>query len=271
MNRSKWYFAWAGDAAKPLNNAIAVVASRIRMFGKIFMVTCSNPPAQDRFALIWPIVRGELAKCVARGKWRSIDSSVTVVDFYYDVSSPFAYLAAERIGEQLPGAVWRPFSFGVLLRETGRVPWSLNPATRPAGKAEVERRAAERGLPPVKWPGGWPAESYSLLPLRALHCVQTQAEVKTLTRALYRKMFVEGVALDAAEPILTAAADCGLDRGALSAALHGDEAGDRLREATSEALSRGVTGVPTIAVGNELFWGDDRLEDGVARAKRGNM
>ncbi len=189
--------------------------------------------------------------------------------FYYDVSSPYAYLAAERIDELVPDARWQPFSFGVLLRETGRVPWSLNPTTRPAGVAEVERRAAERGLAKVRWPEGWPADSYSLLPLRALLAVADQAQRKAFSRALYRKMFAEGVALDTAAPIIDAATGCGLDADAIRDALELDETRERLRAATAEALSRGVVGVPTVAIGDELFWGDDRLEEAAAHASTG--
>ena len=69
--------------------------------------------------------------------------------FYFDYSSPYAYLAAMRIGEVLPDATWRPIAFGILIRRIGKVPWSLRPG-REAGMREIEERAAARGLPPVR-------------------------------------------------------------------------------------------------------------------------
>jgi 2-hydroxychromene-2-carboxylate isomerase len=186
------------------------------------------------------------------------------VVFYYDVSSPYAYLAAERIDGLLPQADWRPFSFGVLLRETGRVPWSMRPDTRADGQAEVARRAGERGLPPVRWPHGWPADSYSLLPLRALYAAERDGRLKELTMAMFRQMFEYGTALDRTEPILAAAEAAGLDPGSVGDALAADWTSETLRAATTEAIGRGLTGVPTVAAGDELFWGDDRLEDAVA-------
>src|SRR6476646_1548210 len=118
--------------------------------------------------------------------------------FYYDFSSPFAYLASARIDDLLPGAVWRPFAFGILLRELGRVPWSLSDG-REEGMAEVERRAAERGLPPLRWAEGWPGETYSLAPLRAAMLAEERSRLKEFTRAAYRIHFAEGSRLDEAD------------------------------------------------------------------------
>ena len=73
--------------------------------------------------------------------------------FYYDLSSPYAYLAALRVDDILPvDAVWQPIAFGALIREIGKVPWSMRDDTRAAGQAEIAERARERGLPDVRWP-----------------------------------------------------------------------------------------------------------------------
>lgn len=182
--------------------------------------------------------------------------------FLYDVSSPYAYLAAARVDDVLPVRPrWEPIAFGILLREIGKVPWSLRSETREAGQAAVEARARERGLPPVRWPPGWPAESYSLTPLRAIVHAAEQGRERELTLALYRAAFVEGRRLDESETVLEAAAACGLDPADVGAAVQRDAVKDRLRAATDAALDRGVAGVPTVVVDGELFWGDDRLED----------
>jgi 2-hydroxychromene-2-carboxylate isomerase len=161
--------------------------------------------------------------------------------------------------------MWQPIAFGALIRQIGKVPWSLRAETRGPGQAEIEARARARGLPPVRWPPGWPAESYSVVPLRAVLHAFDEGCGKELSLALYRREFEDGVALDDPEVVVEAAERCGLDGERLRAVLEEPEVKQRLRAATDEAIRRGVTGVPTIAVGDELFWGDDRLED-AARA-----
>src|ERR1044071_2605234 len=92
--------------------------------------------------------------------WESEALTWTVADsvFYYDFSSPYSYLAAERISGVFAEAgleqpEWQPISFGHLLQATGRTPWSMRPdGPDPERLAEVQRRAVERGLPEVRYP-----------------------------------------------------------------------------------------------------------------------
>jgi len=187
--------------------------------------------------------------------------------FYYDLSSPYAYLASLRVDDVLPVTPrWVPIVFGVLLREIRRTPWSLREGEREAGQDEVASRARERGLPEMRWPQGWPAESYSVLPLRALVWTQQQDanQAKALTRALYEIVFAQGRPLGEIATVREAAQASGLDAGALEAGLEREEVKAALRANTAEALARGVTGIPTVAVGDALFWGDDRLEEAAA-------
>jgi 2-hydroxychromene-2-carboxylate isomerase len=190
---------------------------------------------------------------------------VTAPVFYYDFSSPYSYLAAARIDDVIPDADWRPIVFGVLIREIGKVPWSMGPG-REAGVEEVERRARERGLPAVRWPPGWPVESYSVLPLRAALAAGRRGRLKELSRAIYAAAFVEGRRLDEIEHVLYAGEAAGLDRDSLREAMEDEDVKAALRANTTEALERGVTGVPTVAIGESLFWGDDRLEEAAAAA-----
>jgi 2-hydroxychromene-2-carboxylate isomerase len=190
---------------------------------------------------------------------------VTAPVFYYDFSSPYSYLAAARIDDLMPDAEWRPIVFGVLIREIGKVPWSMGPG-RKAGVEEVEQRARERGLPAVRWPPGWPVESYSVLPLRAALAAGQRGRLKELSRAIYAATFVDGRRLDDIEHVLDAAKAAGLDREELRAAMEDEDVRAALRANTAEALERGVTGVPTVAVGESLFWGDDHLEEAAAAA-----
>jgi 2-hydroxychromene-2-carboxylate isomerase len=185
--------------------------------------------------------------------------------FYYDTNSPFAYLAAQRVGDLIPDAVWKPVALPVVFRAIGKVPWSLSDE-RPAGVAECERRAAERGLPAMTWPEGWPAEAWSWTPLRAAIVADGEGRQREFALEAYRMNFAECRSLAELENVLDAAAAAGLDPADVRDRIDSPEVKDRLRANTDEAIALGAVGVPTVAVGDELFWGDDRLEEAAASA-----
>jgi 2-hydroxychromene-2-carboxylate isomerase len=185
--------------------------------------------------------------------------------FYFDFSSPYAYLAATRIDDLLPGADWRPIAFGALIEQIGKVPWSLGPG-RAQGIAEIERRASERGLPALRWPEGWPRESYSLLPLRAGLVADARGRLREYSAAVYGFAFADGRRLDDLGTVVQAASLAGVPAEDVELGVRDPAIKARLRALTDEAIARGVTGVPTVAVGDELFWGDDRLEAAAQRA-----
>lgn len=186
--------------------------------------------------------------------------------FYYDFSSPYAYLSAHRIDELLPApARWQPILFGALIRDIGKEPWSWQhgPA-REQRMRECERRAAALGLP-LSWPRDWPQGTYSILVARAALVAEEHGRVREFSRAAFRQGLGLGRDLTELDVVLDAAEEAGVDRGALRDGVARAEIKQRLREATDAARERGVTGIPTVAVGDELFWGDDRLAD-AARA-----
>jgi 2-hydroxychromene-2-carboxylate isomerase len=187
--------------------------------------------------------------------------------FYYDLSSPYSYLAAARVDEVLPERPeWRPIAFGVIVERLGKVPWSFA-SDRRADFEEIARRASELGLPPVRYPEGWPVQTYSIVALRAALAVEDQDERRAVSRELYRTAFVDGNHLADVETVLGAVAVAGVDRDRIAEAIGSPEIKERLRTETDAALERGVTGVPTVAVGDQLFWGDDRLGDAAAAAQ----
>jgi 2-hydroxychromene-2-carboxylate isomerase len=182
--------------------------------------------------------------------------------FYFDFNSPYAWLAAERINGVLPvPPLWQPVSFGHILQQSGRRPWSFDEPARSEGIAEIERRAAERGLPAPRWIDGWPIETYSLLPLRAATFAQQSGRVVAFSLAAFRQFFNAGRTLAELDNVLIAAAACELHPRAVSKGVESTSVKEALRAATQEAIELGVQGVPTVAVGRQLFWGDDMLED----------
>jgi 2-hydroxychromene-2-carboxylate isomerase len=186
--------------------------------------------------------------------------------FYYDLGSPYAYLAAERLAQVLPETpVWQPILLGGIWKETGGRSWAVTKA-REEGMAEVERRAIDYGLMTIRWPDGWP--NNTLNAMRIAVWAQQIGRTVAFSLAAFRQAFAGGKDLSDMDYVLMAAAACELHPNAVLKAIETQSVKDRLREVTQEAYERGVRGVPTIAVGDELFWGDDHLEDAAAALAR---
>jgi 2-hydroxychromene-2-carboxylate isomerase len=193
-------------------------------------------------------------------------------NFYYDFSSPYSYLAAERIsgvfaeaGAEQPE--WVPISFGHVLKETGRRPWSMQPdGPDPEHLEEIRRRAEARGLPEVRYPRGWPVDNYSLAPTRAAVYAKESGRVVSFSLAAFRQAFAAGRDLSELDNVLLAAAACELHPNAVLKGIEARSVKEALKQATAEALEGGLVGIPTVAVGAELFWGDDRLEAAASAA-----
>ena len=185
-------------------------------------------------------------------------------EFFYDFSSPYAYLAALRIDDLLPvEPAWRPIAFGVIVQRIGKVPWSFAP-DRGADFEEIDRRATERGLAPLRYPQGWPRETYSRTPLLAALIADEAGLLREVSLELFRSMFVEGRGFGDLDATLDAAERAGMNREEVREGIQRPAIKDRLRAVTDQAIARGITGVPTLAVGDGLFWGDDQLEDASA-------
>jgi 2-hydroxychromene-2-carboxylate isomerase len=185
--------------------------------------------------------------------------------FYFDLGSPYAYLAAERLHEVLGEPLrWQPISLGGLFKLGGRSSWAVGDLdSRAAGIAEVERRAELYGLPPIRWPEPWPGNY--LMAMRAATFAERAGHGVQFALHALRSAFRDGRDLGLPEHVLRAAQDVGLDPDEVERATQDPEIKLALRQATEEAHSLGVIGVPTIALAGELFWGDDRLEEAAGR------
>lgn len=188
--------------------------------------------------------------------------------FYFDLGSPYAYLAFERLDELFAKPVaLRPISLGALFKLTGRSSWSLgNVERRRRGIAEVERRARTRDLPSLRWPQPWPGNY--LTAMRAATYAEQIGRGSMFARCAFRAAFVDGHDLSLLVCVLAAAREAGLDPDSVEQAIADPQIKLALRETTAEAHTVGVIGVPTVAVAGELFWGDDCLEEAAARAAR---
>ena len=209
--------------------------------------------------------------------------SQTAPSFYFGVMSPYSWFAAERIDRVLPQARWRGVLAGVVFKAHQRTSWGLT-EQREQGIADCQLRAAEHGLGPIVWPEPWPTSD--LLAGRAMaFCERLDRDaspagakagagsgadarpgagagdlLKAFALNAMRMAFLEGVDMQELDAVIEAGRRSGLDEHDLREALGDQQVKDELRAITDEALSAGVFGVPTVQVGGQLFWGDDRLQ-----------
>lgn len=185
------------------------------------------------------------------------------IEFYFDFSSPYSYLASEEI-EALAerhgrDVVWRPMLLGAVFKVAGNVP--LTESYAPKARYSVRdfaRSAAFLGVPyrqPSIFPIGAVAASRATLWLARAHPGQQAAFIHAVFRAFYsadRNVADVPVVLDIARAL-------GIDPEALSRALQDEDIKNALRAEVDAAVARGVFGAPTFFVDGEQFWGHDRL------------
>jgi 2-hydroxychromene-2-carboxylate isomerase len=183
------------------------------------------------------------------------------VDFYFDYLSPYAYLAwlclPEVCDPREVEIVPRPVLFAGLLNHWGQ----LGPAEIPPKSLHVfkdtHRFAALRGIP-LRGPRYHPFRP--LVALRVSLAVVSRNNQKEAITALYKAGWVEGIDLGSPSDIRDALDGAGLDGEQLVAVAEEPLAKDTLRTETEEAISRGVFGIPTMVVDDEVFWGLDQLQ-----------
>jgi 2-hydroxychromene-2-carboxylate isomerase len=190
--------------------------------------------------------------------------------FYFDVGSPYAYLAAERVNPLFVEATgeppeWQPILLGGLFKRFERGSWAETPA-REEGMAEIERRAAGYGLQEIRWPDPWPGNT--LFAMRVATFAKQSGRTVAFALAAFRQAFAAGRDLSDPDNVLLAAAACELHPRAVEKAVQTQSIKELLIEATDLAGDLGVRGVPSVVVENEVFWGDDRLDEAAQAAAR---
>lgn len=178
---------------------------------------------------------------------------------YYDLASPYAYLAfarAEAVLGEKPAL--QPILVGAVFVARGHGSWA-HTGTRAANVAEVERRAKAYGLPPIAWPPGWPPNSLHAMRAAVWAELEHQAG-EAFSRAAFHAAFAAGQDLGDPATLRAIAADAGLE--GIDAGLADAAVKAALRDATDSAIARGVVGVPTLETADgRLLFGDDRLPE----------
>jgi 2-hydroxychromene-2-carboxylate isomerase len=180
------------------------------------------------------------------------------VELYFDLGSPYAHLAVARAERAIGRApVLRPVLLGAIFQARGFGSWSES-AQRQGRIAELEARAARYGLPPFVWPEGWPLNG--LAAMRACVWAEGQGALEPFAGAAFEHEFGRGEDVSGVPALAAIADEVGLAGSDLEAAVGSEPVKARLRELTEEAWARGVRGIPTVAVGETLIYGDDQLE-----------
>jgi 2-hydroxychromene-2-carboxylate isomerase len=188
-------------------------------------------------------------------------------DFFYDLGSPYSYLASTQLAgvEQRTGAKARlfPVTLGGLRKSTGH---QLPPPQQLKYMSEDTARWAQEYGVPMQIPRAFPVSTIQAL--RACIAADRQGKGEDAMHVLFSTYWAEGEDISQAPVIEGALKNAGLDGTALVAQTEQQEIKDALRKNTDLALARGVFGVPTIFVGERSFWGNDRLRFAEAELRR---
>jgi len=185
--------------------------------------------------------------------------------FYFDLASPLAYLAAERVLHTMPGPCeWQP----ILARELPKA--ESFEAFRCSDdkdifRLEIERRSGSLGLQELRWPDPFPFDSE--FAMRVATYAKSIGKVVAFAQAAFRQAFAGGRPLDVTDNVLIAAAACEMHPSAVQKGAALRSVAERLSAATATAASLGVTDVPAIQVGERIFLGERALGEAADQAR----
>jgi 2-hydroxychromene-2-carboxylate isomerase len=186
------------------------------------------------------------------------------IDFYFDFSSPYGYLASQKI-EALAathgrGVDWRPILLGVVFKQTGSVPLVEIPLKGDYARRDFARSARFHGLPEFRMPSRFPIPSQAPARIVLWQKTRDPAAVSRLARAYYHAFFADDIDISVPENAVAVAAKEGIDAGMARAAIDDPAMKEALKRNVDEAIGRGVFGSPFIIVDGEPFWGLDRFD-----------
>ena len=184
------------------------------------------------------------------------------VEFFFDVGSPYSYLAYHQLPNiaQAKGAeiIWRPMLLGGVFQATG----NSSPATIPAkghySNIDLERWAKSFGVPIQQNPH-FPINTLQLMRGAVGMQLRSEAEFHRYLAAIFSAMFEHPRNLGDLKELAAVLEAAGISPALMMELVQDDHVKQTLRKTTEEAVARGVFGAPTFFVGNDMFWGQDRL------------
>lgn len=193
------------------------------------------------------------------------------IEFWFDFGSNYSYISAMRIEDEAARSGlqvhWRPFLLGPIFRSFG---WESSPFVLQKAKGDyvwkdMVRECRKAG---IAWrqPSVFPRAA--VLPLRVALVGAEQAWIGEFCRRIMSLNFAEDRDIDDAQTVAAVLRELGLEPEKILEASQSAGNKLKLREQTEMAKSRGIFGAPTFFVGEEMFWGNDRLGDALAECRR---
>jgi 2-hydroxychromene-2-carboxylate isomerase len=186
------------------------------------------------------------------------------IDFYFDFSSPYGYLASEKIealaAKHDRAVNWRPVLLGVIFKQTGAAPLTQIPLKGDYSRRDMERSARFHGVAGFRMPSKFPIPSQAAARIVLWAQQRDGVLAARIVHALYRAFFVEDRDISDPDTAVAVAATCGVDAALARAAIDEPAIKDALKRANEDAIAKGVFGSPFIVVDREPFWGLDRLD-----------
>lgn len=184
------------------------------------------------------------------------------VEFFFDFGSPYTYLAYHQLPKIAKARnatiAWRPMLLGAIFQATG----NSSPATVPAkgmhAMIDLERWAKHFDVP-FSWNPHFPINTLQLMRGAVAMQMRGEEEFHRYVAAVFSAMFEKPRDMSKLPEIATVLEEAGFVPAEVLAMIQDDKVKQQLRANTDEALARGVFGAPAFFVGNEMFWGQDRL------------
>ncbi len=185
------------------------------------------------------------------------------LEFWFDLGSPAAYLAWKRlpkfVAQTGASVVYKPMLLGGVFKAQG----NASPVTIPAkGKwllGDLARFARRDGVP-LAYPPGFPVNTLPLMRITIGLLLRNPSRFAACVDALFDALFGKALDLRDEQALAATLAEAGFDPAELLALGSDPEIKQALIKNTEEAVARGVFGAPTFFVGDEMFWGQDRME-----------
>ncbi|MGB0507687.1 MAG: 2-hydroxychromene-2-carboxylate isomerase [Pikeienuella sp.] len=183
------------------------------------------------------------------------------VEFFFDFGSPAAYLAWTQVGKVAEAAgaelVMRPMLLGGVFKATGNASPVMVAAKGKWMMGDLQLWAKRYGVA-FTLPPGFPLNTLYLM--RGAVALEGTPEFSTYIAAVFDAMFGRGENM--ADPVVIGRVltEAGLDAKAIIASTQDEAVKERLKASTEEAVKRGAFGAPTYFVGDQMFFGQDRLD-----------
>lgn len=190
------------------------------------------------------------------------------IEFWFTIGSTYTYLAVTRLAEveQIRGCriIWRPFSVRVLTREQNNTPFMGKPIKSAYMWRDIERRASLYGIP-FRGPAPYPIVQLDLANHVAILAAQ-EGWCPAYAKATYRRWFLDFQEPGSEPNLSDTLREIGQDPSRVISLARSDAIVAAFKAATDRARALNVFGAPTFVVGEEVFWGDDRLDDALSWA-----